>query len=351
VARIERRFVGGFTVQTHLDRYDIAMILIAGLTGALVDYLIMGSPTSLAQLRDFKPDDSPLTRFFHAHRVDSDNRLGDVAHAPFDAQTYKRSGARIPGFSPDTHRDLTLGHDPLLGLVFGTMDIMKGTVTTFGPAGQRIVLQGSHAAVANPFAAVAIEVAHLLSDAFTPDGLPAPGWTAANVLQFGSLGANNETVAKDALKMYEHGYDSRHFLTMSATVCAVELVLRAYWSLRNEFDPEYAEDLRREAEIACSSGIGDHPRYEALAFGAHAVAAAANAGKVALAGGNTLVVNYPEWLRFIEAATKFGRGRAVSPTDVLVRRGLGNAEALSRGWPDLDVDDPEFPSIRLSSPT
>ena len=34
IRRIARRFVGGFTVRAHLDRYDVAMILVAGLTAA-----------------------------------------------------------------------------------------------------------------------------------------------------------------------------------------------------------------------------------------------------------------------------------------------------------------------------
>jgi len=348
IRRIARRFIGGFTVRAHLDRYDVAMILVAGLTAALVDYVMMGSPTSLSELRSFKPKvDSPLTAFFHKHSVDSDNALSRMAPASFDSQRYAASGNTIPGFGPQTHRDLTLGHDSLLGLVFGVKDIMSGDLTTFGRYGQIVVTVGSQAPVGNLLGAVVTEVAHLLSDAFTPMGLPAPGWTMFNSLQFGSFGAGDATIADHALKMYKDGYDSRHFLTMSTSVVAAELVLRAYWGLRNEFDADFAEDVRREAEIACSERVGDHPRYQALAFGAHAIAAAANAGKVALSGGNLLLVNYPEWLRFIQAAMQLAQGRAVSPTDVLVRQGLGNAEALSRGWPDFDPDSPAGPRIQL----
>ena len=45
VARIARRFIGAFTVRTHLDRYDLAIMLIAGLAAALVDWLVVnGAP-------------------------------------------------------------------------------------------------------------------------------------------------------------------------------------------------------------------------------------------------------------------------------------------------------------------
>lgn len=351
IARIARRFVGGFTVRTRLDRYDLAMILIAGLTAALVEYLVMGAPVTLNGLRDFKPKDSPLTAFFQGHSVDSDNWLGDLSHASFDQQRHAATRTPIQGFTPRTHRDLSLGHDPLLALIVGVKDVMGDDMTTIGRYGQVVVMQGSRATVANPLQAIVTVVAHLLSDAFTPMGLPAPGWTLMSALPFGSLGAADDTVSATAVQMYAKGYDSRHFLTMSASVVAAELVLRAYWSLRCEYDEEYAEDVRREAEIAGSEGVGDHPRYQALAFGAHGLAAAANAGKVILAGGNMLVVNYAQWIRFVQATMQFAQGRAVSPTDVLVRRGLVNAETLSRGWPDLDVDDPAFPTISLRPAT
>jgi len=347
IARIVRRFIGGFTVRTHLDRYDLAMILIAGLTAALVDYLVMGAPVTLVGLRAFKPEDSPLTAFFHDHSVDSDNWLGDLSHASFDQQRNASTGAAIQGLTPNTHRDLSLGHDPLLALVAGVKDVMGGDMTTIGRYGQIVVMEGSRAPVGDPLQAIVTVIAHLLSDAFTPRGIPAPGWTMLSALPYGSLGQDGDAISKRAVQMYAKGYDSRHFLTMSASVVAAEPVLRAYWSLRCEYDPEFAEDARREAEIACSSGVGDHPRYQALAFGAHGVAAAANAGKVVIAGGNMLVVNYAEWLRFVQATMQLAKGRAVSPTDVLVRRGLGNAEALSRGWPSLDVSDPALPTITL----
>ena len=145
--------------------------------------------------------------------------------------------------------------------------------------------------------------------------------------------------------MYTKGYDCRHFLTMSTSVAAAEIVLRAYWALRCEFDEEYAEDVRREGEVAASEAVSDHPRYQVLAFGAHALACAANAGKVALSGNNWLLFNLPQWTRFVQVSMQLAEGRSVSPTDVLIRTGLSNIEALANGWPDIDVDDPRLPTI------
>jgi hypothetical protein len=345
VARIARRFIGAFTVRTHLDRYDLAIMLIAGLTAALVDRLVVnGAPTSVEQLRDFRPDRDGLTAFFREHSVDSDNWLGDLSHASFDQQR-SASGATLDGFRPQTHRDLSLGHDPLLTLTVGVRDVMNGQMTIPGTFSAFRQVAGSQAAVSNPFVAIMIVVAHLLSDAFTPMGIPAPGWTLVNSAQFGELGTDDLSVADLSLRMYTKGYDSRHFLTMATSVAAAELVLRAYWALRCEFDEEYAEDVRREGEVAASEAVSDHPRYQVLAFGAHALACAANAGKVAISGNNWLLFNLPQWTRFVQVSLQLAEGRSVSPTDVLIRTSLSNVEALANGWPDIDVDDPRLPAI------
>jgi hypothetical protein len=351
VRRIARRFIGGFTVRAHLDRHDLAIMLIAGLAAALVDWLVVnGAPTSLEQLRKFRPDKDGLTSFFRDHAVDSNNWLGDRAHASFDQQR-SAGGSTLPGFTPTTHRDLSLGHDPLLALIVGVRDVMNGSMTTPGTLSDFRTLAGSQLPVSNPYLAVMIVVAHLLSDAFTPMGLPAPGWTLVNSLQFGSFDTDGVTAAAESVRMYSKGYDCRHFLTMSTSVAAAEIVLRAYWALRCEFDEEYAEDVRREGEVAASEAVSDHPRYLVLAFGAHALACAANAGKVALSGNNWLLFNVPEWTRFVQVSLQLASSRSVSPTDVLVRTGLSNIEALANGWPDVDIADPRLPTIRGESAT
>ena len=345
VERIASRFLGAFTVRTHLDRYDLAIMLVAGLTAALVDWLVVnGAPTSVEQLRDFRPDQDGLTAFFRKHSVDSDNWLGDLSHASFDQQR-RAGGGTLDGFRPQTHRDLSLGHDPLLALTVGVRDVTSGQMTIPGVFSAFREVAGSQAPVSNPFIAVMIVVAHLLSDAFTPMGIPAPGWTLVNSAQVGELGSDDQSVADLSLRMYTRGYDSRHFLTMATSVAAAELVLRAYWALRCEFDAEYAEDVRREAELSGSESVSDHPRYQMLAFGAHALACAANAGKVVLSGNNWLLVNLPEWTRFVQVSLQLAETRGMSPTDVLIRTGLSNIEALANGWPDIDVDDPRLPTI------
>jgi hypothetical protein len=47
----------------------------------------------------------------------------------------------------------------------------------------------------------------------------------------------------------------------------------------------------------------------------------------------------------VQATIQFAQGRAVSTTDLLIRQGQANAEALARGWPELDALDPAFPTL------
>ena len=281
VARIARRFIGAFTVRTHLDRYDLAIMLIAGLTGALVEYLVVnGAPTSIDDLTKFQPRNKGLTKFIQANSLDSKNKLSRLAKVPFDQQ-WAKDGHFLPGVNPDNHRGISLGHDAMFMLTFGVHDLLTGDMSVLAPGGLS-TLPGSSAPVPDLTTAVQRVVAHLLSDAYTTRGVQAPGWTLLNVLPYASDGKRVEAGSPVGFgaDMYGKGYESRHFLTMATSVAAAEIVLRAYWALRCEYDEEYAKDVRREAELSGSKSVSDHPRYIVLAFGAHALVCAANAGKV-----------------------------------------------------------------------
>ena len=53
----------------------------------------------------------------------------DAIQKEHDNQWYKDKGERRPGFSGFNHRVTALGHDPLLGLIVGTANIMTSTIT------------------------------------------------------------------------------------------------------------------------------------------------------------------------------------------------------------------------------
>ena len=96
------------------------------------------------------------------------------------------------------------------------------------------------------------------------------------------------TVGEIARWMYLNGYDFRHFLVSGITPAVIEILLRGYLMLRH-----YSE--HGEAKFLLASS----PKYRSMLLAAHGIAAAANAGKVALYQGNPLAINYAEWLAFV----------------------------------------------------
>jgi hypothetical protein len=61
----------------------------------------------------------------------------------------------------------------LLGLVYGTIDILRGTTTAVSKTGQMAVIDSNVAPVSNPLWAFVRQVIHLLSDLPTRDGAAA----------------------------------------------------------------------------------------------------------------------------------------------------------------------------------
>lgn len=113
---------------------------------------------------------------------------------PYDAITGSSSFGI--GLSGNTHRFKTLGHDPLLGWVFGTANIMTNTLTTNEFASYHVkpgYIISNHASTGKILskayqrafdepvalaAAVVKEGFHLKSDEYSKVGLPIPGISA-----------------------------------------------------------------------------------------------------------------------------------------------------------------------------
>lgn len=79
------------------------------------------------------------------------------------------------GLTPVNHRLRTPGHDPILRLFYGTLDIVRGKMHVVVNTGEVFCLKNNHGRVNNPIEAFAIEFLHLLSDVGSPTSLPFPG--------------------------------------------------------------------------------------------------------------------------------------------------------------------------------
>jgi len=312
--RIERRFASDFTVRTGLDRYDIVAAVAAGVTGALLDYFVTAVPAH-----------SGLTGALRSLSIDSDNWLSGIAKVPYDRVAF----VDLKGFNPHTHRVQTFGHDPLLGWVYGTMDILRGSLTGISRSGTVKTLPISPPAADTLPVALALQAMHLISDIVTPAGLPLPGWSALLTIDHTMPGATH-TVGELSRWMYVKGYDTWHLPSLAAPLLGIEAVLRGYLALRELVDGEYREDLDIDRARSASDRVSDLPRFAVMSLIAQGVAAAGNAGRITFSGANPLTLNYLLWLGF--ARSLMARLDRVTPSQTLMDQAARGRLALDLGW-------------------
>lgn len=337
VTELRHQYTEFAPLRCRLDPIDVLVAGLAGLAGGAVDMFVVRIPKDL-RWNDQIQRGSWLTATLRDLSIPSDNWLASISKVPFDVVA--GYGDIIPGMGPRTHRVHTFGHDPLFGLLFGTIDIMRGTVTGAGKSGVVGVGATPIPGVDNPLLALALEILHLLSDVGTRCGLPLPGWSMAMT---SSIEIGGRPMHELAREMYLRGYDSWHLLTMATTPAAIQLVLRAYWGLRMTLDADYRCLNEEDALLAGTSSTGDHPRFRALALAANGVGATMNVAKIAAFGGNPLAMNYAQWVAFIRSLLRYTDTELLKPgatTDALLRQYTLNRHRLDQLWQAAEQGDP-----------
>ncbi|MFW6359685.1 MAG: hypothetical protein ACOC0N_10810 [Chroococcales cyanobacterium] len=285
-----------YDAQYAWDKWDYIFVGASGLLAALTDYFLVGIPQMIQAGEYAGQAGSPLTEWLKQYNINDSNdwfaqwakSLEETCKTPYDNQKV------IKGMFPKSHRFQSLGHDPVLGFVFGVLDILRGTITGFSYDKLTRIHQLEIQTVSSPpdiglIEAILKHIGHLISDVATPMGLPAPFMTLIQGINLGSFGEKNRTVGEIARFMYLNGYDFRHFLVSGITPAVIEIVLRAYIMLRH-----YSEHGKSNF-----FSIDSNPKYCTMLLMAHSIAAAGNAGKIALMQGNPLALNYAEWLALI----------------------------------------------------
>lgn len=281
-----------------LDKYDTAISALAGLVSATVDILLVGIPQK-------GPDGlsaGTLANYVRAYfeRKFPEDEMEKLANSkeskvPFDAQDNRNTKEYVQGLSSYYHRLLSLGHDPVLGFVVGVFDIMTGRMTTIDKAGEvvsQVMENYSDRTESNLFAALAKQIIHFKSDITTSMGLPAPLMGLFNLLQFGSIGEEEQTIAEIVQGMYYEGYDFIHFCSLSLPVMITEVIVRLGYAVKR-----IKEGHTVKESIPVSLNRDMHPKLATMLFIAHAGATAANAGKIYFTQ-NPMSINYPQWVAF-----------------------------------------------------
>lgn len=282
----------------RLDGFDVAISALAALVGAAVDILLVGVPEKSKTGLKAGPLSDYIRDYFDKMFPEDEMKAlanSKISKVPYDAQDNRHTTIRVEGLSAYYHRLLQLGHDPLLGFVFGVADILTGRMTTIDKAGNivsQVMENYADRTEADIFAALAKQVLHFKSDVTTSMGLPVPLMALFNLLQFGSIGDEEQTIAEIVQGMYYEGYDFIHFCSMSVSAMLVEVIVRLGYAIKRKVEGNPMRDC-----IPFSLNRDRHPKLATMLFVAHAGATAANAGKIAFTQ-NPVAINYPEWLAF-----------------------------------------------------
>ena len=287
-----------------LDKYDVGIAALAAIVGAIVDIVLVGIPAK-------GPDGleaGPLSDFIRKKfdEVFSPEEMEKLANSkkskvPFDAQDNRNTTEYVEGMSAYYHRLLSLGHDPLLGFVFGVYDIMHGTMTTIDKSGKivcQVMKNYAERKESDIVSAIAKQIIHFKSDITTSMGLPAPLMGLFNLLQFGKIGEEEQTVAEIVQGMYYEGFDFIHFCSQSMSVIVIELIVRLGYAIKRIKEGNKIND-----SIPISLNRSKHPKLATMLFIGHTGATAVNAGKVYFTK-NPMAINYPQWMAFAKYSYK-----------------------------------------------
>ncbi len=284
-----------FNTLHRLDKYDIAISAVAGIVSAAVDILMVGIPGP-------SPEGLTAGTLSNYIRAEFEKKFPPGAletsvesKVPYDAQDNRNTRIHVEGLSAYYHRMLSLGHDPLLGFAVGVFDIMTGRMTTIDKTGKfvsQVMDVYSNRRESKLFEALAKQVIHFKSDITTSMGLPAPLMGLFNLLQFGSIAEEEQTIAEIVQGMYYEGYDFIHFCSMSIPVMLTEVIVRLSYAFKR-----IKEGYPVKESIPFSTNREKHPKLSTMLFIGHSGATAINAGKVAFTK-NPMAINYPQWIAF-----------------------------------------------------
>lgn len=285
---------------SSFDRYDFALSIATGIIAGIIDVLLVGIPAHPGFLGS-KPSEGGLLsnlikektgNLFSKEKIKELEKLYRVS---YDFSTNSKLQEKIAGLGPRTHRFQSLGHDPLLGFIFGIRDILTGEFTAIGKDGV-LTIQN----VSNPFLegeqlfvrlieAFQIQFGHLASDIATPSGLPAPLMSLLLFLQFGEIGDRKYTIGEVSRQMYRIGYDFRHFIAGSVPVIITEIIIRLGY---------FVKEIQKGKTLDQAIPLRSSLKLRRQLLIAHSVATLVNAGKVYVTQ-SPLAINWAQSLTFL----------------------------------------------------
>ena len=284
-----------FNALHRLDAIDYTICGISGVLSAAVDIFLVGMPASpLAGIKGGSLSNYIRKIIDEALPPNEIKKLEKNFWVPYDPANNANLKIPVEGLSSYFHRFQSLGHDPILGFIFGVLDVMNGTFTAIDVNGNFIKQAVSnHGTIGMKlFDAINLVLGHMKSDISTPRGLPAPFMTLLNLFQFGEIGDEGLSISEIARSMYAQGYDFRHFISMSIPVALNEVIARSAYCVKR-----VKEGNGLIQSLPFDSPMSRKPKLSTMLFISHSIATAANAGKIAFTE-DPLAINYAQWLAF-----------------------------------------------------
>lgn len=209
-----------FQKATKLSGPDIPILFVATAMQVIRQYLLTAFPS--ARLGDQEAANAVKSTKEHSNRKHRyyQPSLEEILTnpVPFDANIGASEYEALKGFGALGHRGATVGHDPVLGLIFGTANIATSTLTNWRMESYHIYsgMIGSAHGIRDVFttkaqtplvfaytsdkllhqgldgkiiigASLAKEIIHLKSDVYSKNSLPLPGISAISPVFAGEL--------------------------------------------------------------------------------------------------------------------------------------------------------------------
>ena len=288
--------INKYNLEHKLDPLDWGIAGVAGTLAALVDIFLVKMPFGLKSPEGGVLSNAIRNKLKNLYSPEKIRKLEKLFAVPYDASTSQKLSKYVEGLNPRTHRFQSLGHDPVLGFIFGVKDIILGQFTAIDKAGKIIVqnIPGADQGI-GLFQAIITQIGHLKSDIGSTAGLPAPFMPLFQLLQMGNI--KGRTIGEISRLMYVQGYDFGHFLAMGVPVMMIEVIVRLFYFLKrihegHTWEESIPVNIGRKFKL---------PKLQTMLFTAHTISTAINAGKVyftAGMGNPFLALNLPQWQMF-----------------------------------------------------
>lgn len=298
-------YVEEFNARYALDRWDYAIAGGCGLFAAMLDLLCIRAPDA-PTVGWSKTVDGIFNRvvqeaFNHVLTPELSKDLGRLnTIGGADSSTVAQLlGAPPRTLNPMNHRLRALSHDPVLGFLFGVLDMRRGTCTVIEDGALKIYPTTRMPVECGFFGQLGRLFGHLLSDVNAPTprgnrgmGLPAPFMGLYRM--FDNLPTGESNLGKQVEYMYVRGYDFRQFIVTSIPALLMEVLMRVLYAVKQV---KCARCSLGEALVETAPG-NMNPRFRMMLAMAYGTVAAINGGKVYVTE-NILNLNYAFWLGLI----------------------------------------------------